>query len=139
MKSIIRCPTQQDAIVDAIDIRILPGKGFRFELMQDFWAFGFCVPKGFIFDGASVPWAMQWVIARLDGQVAEGALLHDWLYRYQTVSRVLADAMLLELLKVRGVVWRKRVAVWVALRLFGWIAWRENGKMLRRTPQASTV
>lgn len=85
------------------------------------------VPEGFVTDFASVPRvpAVYW----LTGNAAhQAAVVHDWLYRRQTVSRRTADAVLLEASACslpREPRWR-RVVMWAGVRLFGWIAWRAN-------------
>jgi hypothetical protein len=38
------------------------------------------VPKGFTWDGASIPWIFRRVAPKIAGPYARAALIHDWLY-----------------------------------------------------------
>jgi hypothetical protein len=92
------------------------------------------IRKGFDFDWASVPWFL-WPFcppAGLHGQpYGLAAAWHDWLYLHQAmdgvpVSRQRADALFLEImLYVGGDAWRAR-AMWAAVRVCGWWAWRRG-------------
>jgi hypothetical protein len=52
------------------------------------------------------------------------AVIHDYLYRFRFTSRAVADAILDEALKVLGVSWWRRKAMWAAVRTFGWSAYQ---------------
>jgi hypothetical protein len=93
------------------------------------------VPKGFTFDGESIP---VWLhgIAPPFGQSKRGACVHDYLYRhhgYKTpggefhpVTRAQADAVYKELVQAKGLPsWRSTVR-WGVLRLVGWVAWNNS-------------
>lgn len=95
------------------------------------------VPKGFVYDGASIPW---WAWALIghpgDGRFAEAAALHDWLYESHQVSRSIADAVFLELLlrktapsdgapPVAVPKWKANI-MWAAVRVGGRGAWRRE-------------
>lgn len=51
------------------------------------------VPKGFVSDGASVPWFF-WKIVPPFGNYLRAAVVHDYLYRVGCLSRRVADAVL---------------------------------------------
>lgn len=99
------------------------------------------VPKGFRFDGESIPIALQWLVPPF-GQSKRGACVHDYLYRFAgyhnadgllvSVSRTEADRVYRELVLSRGLPsWRAQVRYSV-LRLVGWAAW--NGNRKREAP-----
>lgn len=95
------------------------------------------VPKGFTFDGESIPLALQW-LAPPFGDSKRGACVHDWLYRnagylnndgaLHPVTRSQADAVYRELIEAKGLPrWRANIR-WAALRLVGGFAWNSNRK-----------
>ncbi len=66
------------------------GERRRYELMED-WkcdilgrAFTFIIPKGFIFDGASIP-RLFWNMLSPSGYLFIAGLLHDFIYKYAFV------------------------------------------------------
>lgn len=87
------------------------------------------VPAGFDTDFASVPRVP--VVFWLTGDTAkEAAVVHDWLYRTQKVTRKMADQVLAEAATC-GIPpeprWR-RWLLYAGVRLCGWVAWRRNRK-----------
>lgn len=93
----------------------------------------FVIPKGFDFDGASVP-KIFWIsiFAPLDPQAVRAACDHDWIYRHQPAgwTRRDADLVFLCFLLEDGVPPRKAFLAYRGVRLFGWIAWRKNRRLL---------
>lgn len=83
------------------------------------------VPQGFVTDFASVPRPVWWLFPPW-AQYGNAAVVHDYCYWMQEVSRKQADAVILEGMKDLGVGWATRILIYWALRLFGWIAWRKN-------------
>lgn len=89
----------------------------------------FLVPKGFESDGASVPrffWRL--IFSNTDANAATAGICHDWIYRVQPESwkRKEADKLFLSFLVMFGIpVWRANLA-YIAVRLFGGKAWKEN-------------
>lgn len=94
------------------------------------------VPRGFIYDRASIP-AIVWPIISPDSLGNVAPLLHDYLYRhggrlpkdrvhpYRTFSREETDNLFLELMtKCEVIAWR-RSAAHQAVRMFSQFAWRE--------------
>lgn len=82
-----------------------------------------CVPAGFTTDFASVPRAL-WRLVPPWGPYSPAAVVHDYLYRTGTGTRPDADAAFLGLMKRLGVPAWKRYAMYLAVRAFGWTAWR---------------
>ncbi len=93
----------------------------------------FVVPKGFEFDGASIPRLFRSLVASpLDPETARGGCDHDFIYRTQPEwwTRKDADLMFLCELLEDGLSPRRAFLAYRAVRLFGWIAWRENRQIL---------
>lgn len=88
------------------------------------------IPTMFVTDFASVPRPLWWLISPTEEQ-ALPAVAHDWDYVVQRISRRKADLRLLRLMRKRNVQAWKRVAIFWAVRLFGWWAWHRN-RMDRR-------
>jgi hypothetical protein len=100
---------------------------FRFES-----SFGMViVPKGFDSDGASVPWAVRWII-NPHGQLRYASGPHDGAYHFGALSdqpdaRKLnqkeADQIIMEAMEACGSNAAMRHAVYSSLRMFGFVAW----------------
>ena len=89
----------------------------------------FVVPRGFEFDGASIPRFFRGsVAAPLDPETARAGLAHDYITRTQPEgwTRAEADLMFLCFLIEDGLSVNRALAAYLAVRMFGWIAWREN-------------
>ena len=100
------------------------------------------VPKGFVTDFASVP-RIFWSIIPRDGEYTYPAILHDYLYWDQSISREDADLifkMAMSEFKVGSV---QRNAIYWAVRAAGNFAWdannsaKSNGeqRILKRLPE----
>ncbi len=84
------------------------------------------VPKGFPTDFASVPRGLWWLMPPA-GRWAKAAVIHDFLYREGRRGRTECDRIFLEGMTVLGVrPWRKNV-MYAAVRMFGWMAYRNYG------------
>lgn len=83
----------------------------------------FVVPAGFETDFASVPRLFWTVIGHPAGRYAQAAVLHDWLYSTQAVSRARADALFREAMAVLGVPAWQRWTMWAGVRVGGWAAY----------------
>ncbi|KRB73434.1 DUF1353 domain-containing protein [Noviherbaspirillum sp. Root189] len=80
----------------------------------------FIVPTGFETDLASVPRLP--VAYLLFGGVGDAAaVVHDYLYTTQEVSRKVADDVLAEAMKVSGISAWRRGPMWIGVRMFGWL------------------
>jgi hypothetical protein len=85
----------------------------------------FVVPEGFVTDFASVPRIPLAFL--LTGESAhEAAVIHDWLYRKQEVSRSVADAVFREAAGVSGEPGWRSFLMWIGVRLGGWVAWNNH-------------
>lgn len=99
-------------------------------------SFGYHVPKGFITDLASVPPILN-ALLPTPPNVDAPAALHDYLYLGQPIGaenpfeyvvsmkRATADLVFLKAMLDNGVAgWRARI-YYLAVRVFGWMAWRK--------------
>ena len=86
------------------------------------------IPVGFVFDGASIPPLFWRIIGKpKDPKFRYASCVHDWFcvhaaLRHDYQLRVIGDAIFFDLLKKAGVKrWRRR-AMYVAVRLHGFLA-----------------
>jgi hypothetical protein len=99
------------------------------------------VPTGFVTDLASIPPIFWWAI-RPTGRHGHAAILHDWLYWEQGVSRAVADRVFEVAMAELDVDRAVRKAMWAAVRVGGGDYWldataeRRQGKnrVLKRMP-----
>ena len=131
------------------------GKGFWTAIML--WFFGtrhweitkdfhyslngekFIIPKGFKFDGASVPKFLAQFLSPV-GLLLIGGLIHDYGYKYETLlrkdkttngirSQQWMDKTFRDInIEVNGFYFLNYLAYW-ALRLGGWVAWNKHRKV----------
>lgn len=93
------------------------------------------VPKGFVYDGASIPWWAYWFILP-DGLDREGALIHDWCYvnqgilKYTVVTKDESDLLLRDACIKDGVTEGKSNTVYKAVHWFGGPAWRSKDEII---------
>lgn len=87
------------------------------------------VPSGFVTDLASIP-RFFWNILPPFGKYTSAAILHDWLYRRHLGTRAQADAYLLEGMSACGVGCLPRWTIYLAVRSFGWSAWRDDERLI---------
>lgn len=76
------------------------------------------VPAFFETDFASVP-RIPVIYMLLGDTGIMASVVHDYLYRYATVSRKTADVVFKEALGVSGVAWWRRYPMYLGVRLFG--------------------
>jgi hypothetical protein len=88
------------------------------------------VPAGAITDGASVPKPLRGLYASIGEPWFAAAVAHDWLYAEQIGTRANADRVYRDLSLALGTRRSAALVQYVALRLFGWAAWRANGRKL---------
>jgi len=84
------------------------------------------VPANFETDLASVPRAFYSAFPPW-GVYGEAAIVHDWLYWHQATTRPEADAIFREAMTALDVPRWKRLCLYWAVRLFGQMAWDNNG------------
>lgn len=86
------------------------------------------VPRGFNTDLASIPIGVRNIISPI-GRYDKAAVVHDWLYRVNGVTRKQADDVLLEAMKVSNVKgWQQKVIYW-GVRIGGWVSWNKYRKL----------
>lgn len=85
----------------------------------------YTVPAGFETDFASTP-RWLWPIAPPLGRYAKAAVLHDYLYVFQSTDRRTADRLLREGSALLGVPAHVRWLLWAAVRAFGSTGWRRD-------------
>ena len=93
----------------------------------------FLIPRGFESDGASVP-RLFWrvVFPNSDSHATTAGICHDCIYRIQPPdwTREEADRMFLAMLVEHGARLHSAFSAYLAVRLFGGAAWRENAALL---------
>lgn len=90
-------------------------------------------PIDFVSDGASIP-RFAWIIvgSPWSGVFPYAAVIHDFLYSKlgkldnKTYTRYQCDKIFLEAMRVLGVSWWKRRIMYRAVRMWGWIPWRNH-------------
>ncbi len=80
------------------------------------------VPDGFVTDLASVPRPFRNVLD-INGRSRRAAVLHDFLYTEQKLTRAECDAIFRKALIAEGVSIAGRWIYWSGVRLGGWVAW----------------
>lgn len=85
----------------------------------------FTVPRGFVTDLASIPRLVRPVLDR-NGRSRRAAVLHDFLYVLQPVSRADADELFDEALESDKEPWWSRTAMYAGVRLGGWLYWNQR-------------
>lgn len=85
------------------------------------------VPPGFVTDLASIPRLLH-ALMPVNGSHRAAAILHDWLYETQKFSRAQSDRLFLEAMAESGVRWTQRQAMYLGVRIGGWVPWsRRSG------------
>jgi hypothetical protein len=83
----------------------------------------YTIPADFETDFASVPFGIRLILGPMFGLLSEyerAAALHDYLYRLGLVSRQQADRYFYLAMFCDDVFYPTRVAMWAAVRSFGW-------------------
>lgn len=84
------------------------------------------VPKGFIFDFASVPRLFAGFIPKVGYKYDRASCLHDWLYMTQLFERSECDRIFVKAMKMEKVSWFKRRTMYWMVRLFGGFVWKRH-------------
>ena len=111
----------------------------NYEVVEDYTyksgTYSITVPKGFIYDRASIP-RVFWVLIDKDSLSNVAPLFHDYLYRnggelpanqvspYRKFSREETDELFLELMTKCGVNKWRREAAYQAVRRGAMLAWK---------------
>ncbi len=83
------------------------------------------VPRGFTTDFASTPRPLWWLLPPY-GRYGAAAINHDRDYHLGIGTRRAADHRFLDAMARQRVLLGVRYAMWAAVRLFGWLAWKSN-------------
>ena len=78
----------------------------------------------YIFDGASIP-RVLWSLIGSPFEFSY-SICHDILYQAELMTRAEADWEFILILKLKGVGWVKRNAMWLGLRAGGWVTWNKH-------------
>lgn len=84
------------------------------------------IPERFCSDGASIPRAFWGICEPLNGQYIGAFLKHDYCYANGISTREIVDYEMLDDLKLCGMSFAKRQAIYRAVRLFGSKYYRGN-------------
>ena len=84
----------------------------------------FAVFVGFVTDLASIPRALRWML-NPNGKSRRAAVLHDFLYTGQHLSRKDSDLLFLAALKADGVGFVTRQTLYRGVRAGGWLFYNE--------------
>jgi len=114
----------------------VPGKDQYILLKDDLFNYGdiqMCVPKYFIYNGASIPKIAQlFLYTPFHPDVMGPALYHDWLYLNHQVSRGMADQIFYDMLILNGANKTKARIMHQTLILFGGPSWYNSEEDKRK-------
>lgn len=104
------------------------------------------VPVGFVTDFASIP-RIFWSLLPTDGQYTYPAIIHDYLYWDQSISREDADKILRYAMDDFKVNSATIDTIYTGVRVGGWIAWDDNAslkssgerRILKEFPENPTI
>ncbi len=128
---------------DAWGYKLLPLKsGREWMVLEDYiykrGSLTIVVPKGFVYDGASIPRIFWRLIGPpMAGKYAHAALLHDYLCVYRgyklhgkwvAITRQQADDFMLTVMVEDDVDWWRRNAMHKAVRTAGGRVWNKRSK-----------
>ena len=82
------------------------------------------VPAGFVTDLASVP-RVLWNLLPPLASYARAAVIHDYLYATNGLTRAEADGVLLEAMQATDVPFFTRSTIYAGVRLGGFVAWNK--------------
>jgi hypothetical protein len=85
------------------------------------------VPVGFVTDFASIPRAL-WTALPRDGDYVWAAVVHDYLYWYQTTTKDIADDVLNAAMIDFKIPAAERFAIYQGVHLGGTFAWNTNAQ-----------
>ena len=89
----------------------------------------YTVPAGFRTDLASIP-RIFFLTTPPIGAYDQAAVLHDWLYNTQAISRAQADGIFRQAMMTSGVGWYTRTKMYVAVRIFGAPIWKAHASSI---------
>jgi uncharacterized protein DUF1353 len=89
------------------------------------------VPVGFVTDFASIPRAL-WTALPRDGDYVWAAVVHDYLYWYQTTTKNIADDVLNAAMVDFKIPEAQRFAIYEGVHLGGTSAWNTNASLRQK-------
>jgi hypothetical protein len=93
-------------------------KGKLWELYEPFTKGIYTVPKGFVYDLASIP-RIFWPVLAPFGRWLPATTIHDYLYQSKIVNRKQADKVMFELLIEDKVNIALSLIMYLSVRIFG--------------------
>jgi len=93
------------------------------------------IPKGFVFDFASVP-RLFWNLISPTQLGDVGPVKHDWKYKKGIGTREAADKQFLRDMEADGVKWWRRQAAYRAVRMFGGKNWNSGDVVIEELAAA---
>jgi hypothetical protein len=88
-------------------------------LLRDWEIRGFTIPRGYVWDGASIPGLIRpWMGDPFEGPNRDSGLLHDYLYEVAKVPRAQADELFYRELLADGDGSVEAKLKWSAVRMF---------------------
>jgi hypothetical protein len=80
---------------------------------------GVLIPRGFVWDGCSIPGVARWLMGKpFDSDLADAGLLHDYLYETHKATRLKADQMFRKELLADGAGALRAEIMYAAVRAF---------------------
>ncbi len=123
---------QRNSFLTPLVVEVMPN-GKTFKIAREFtyrWlrqGVTIHIGSGFVTDFASIPRFARVIIPKL-GRYTKASVVHDYLYQQPPsfYTRRYADLCFRDAMEEMGVVAWKRWAMWLAVRLGGWAAWRKR-------------
>lgn len=104
--------------------KVVPGRSRERVCLAPQMAQGVLIPRGTIWDGASVPAVFRPLIGDpFDGPFALASLLHDLLYGTRKATREIADLLFWQELIANGAGTARADIMYRAVRMFAWGAY----------------
>ena len=120
-------------------LKVQPVAGGKWRLLEPFTYYmgyedsghAITADSGSITDFASIPRLFHIVLPPYHDQYGKAAVIHDVMYQRKLFSRAVCDAVFLEAMAVLGCPWPRRYAMYLAVRMFGWLPWKRNHAVVR--------
>jgi hypothetical protein len=126
---IVECRYWRRVVMLEIPLPVIvpvPSRGTMI-LQEEFIIDEWTIPEGFEFDGASIP-RIFWRLVKHPyvPDIIVASLVHDYLYQTSRVyPREVVDRIYYDLARRYGVSRSRAMTMFIALRLFGWVRWKE--------------
>ena len=109
-------------------------------LTQSVWIQGLKIPRGFVWDGCSIPKAVRPLMGNpFDSDLDDASLLHDYLYETHKATRARADEMFHAELLAAGVSAARAGLMYTAVRLFASSNYDDESKWSKFVPESQLV